>query len=533
MQNIDKCKNDQLFLSDLSTITKGGGIIFGSTMAGKAIFLLYTVFLARFLGPEAVGLYFLGFTIITIVSALANLGLNVGTTRYVAIYNGRNERENIKATVFWGTTAAFSSGVIVAVIIYLLSNYAAQIVFHKPELGPVLQTLSYAIPFETAMKVLLGSTQGLKLLQYTAMIENMMWVITRFILTGLFIPILVSNIRAATWGYVVSSALCSFVTLYCTGRLIYPRSNSVTISGMNRFFVFHIKKCRNLLTQGLNTILMLLKFSIPFVWSSFLGNVSRQMDFLMIGMFASASDTGIYSVAVRLIVLAEFVFQIFIPVFQPFIAEFCDKNENWKLSRLVKTVTRWTVAFSLPIYIALFVFPEFFLYFFGNGFVAASMCLSILAIAHIISSPSTLPNIIIYMSGRSDVTAKNNTLLLIANIILNYFLIKKFGIIGAAISAGICFVGISTVRIVEVLTIIKIHPFSIDLLKPVGAISCSLLLVFAVSKIFTFTSQFHAAFGVSILFFFYICLIIFFKGNPEDYYIIDILKNKALSLLKY
>lgn len=511
----DFLKNRQIsevkYLSDLSKITKGAGIILGGVIGGKGLLLFYTIFLAKVLSPRELGLYFLGITIVGFLAVLSNIGLRIGVTRFVAIYNGKNDPQRMKGTILISVGITLLPSLTMAGIVFLLGDFVSTFIFHKPELGKVIKLLSLSIPFDSLMWIFLAATRGLKFMHYTAYIENLAWIGLRFLFALLFLFGFGMRLEGVLLAYLVSSFFSACLAFYYVNKLIPLVDKKLTP-------IFEVKN--------------LLKFSIPMVFSIFLGNLTRQIDILMLGLFISAAMVGIYSIAVRIIAFAEVVFRIFLPIFNPFVAELHDKKEFSKLSNLLKAITRWNVTISFPIFLCLLFSPGFFLHFFGTEFIQASICLSILTIAHLFSSVSGLPSSIIFMSGRSDITFKNNSAMLLLNVILNYLLIPKYGILGAAIATGISLVLIAFIRIVEVYYLMKIHPFRTDLWKPIIGGLISLVIILFLYKGFLIPGNTFMIILFLIFSLIYCSLIYFFKLSEEDLYIKAIIKKKLGSFIR-
>ena len=510
MLNLEN-NSKQEYLSDLSKITKGAGITFIGMIGGKGLLFLYTIFLAKVLGASDLGLYFLGITIVGFLTVLSNVGLNVGVTRFVAIYHGRNDLHRVKGTVLISATITLLPSLLMVCVIFLLGDLVATSLFHKPELGKVIKLLSLSIPFDSLMWIFLAATRGLKFMQHTVYTENLCWVGLRFLFALLFVLGFKMSLEGAALAYVVSS-------FFSAGLAFHYANNLIPLTDKKVIPVFEVKK--------------LLRFSIPMVFSIFLGNLTRQIDVLMLGLFISAAEVGIYSVVVRIIVLAEVVFGIFMPIFNPFVTDMHEKKEFSKLSSLIKVITRWNVTISFPVFLSLLFFPGFFLHFFGTQFVQASVCLTILVIAHLFSSISGLPSSIIFMSGRSDITFKNNSAMLLINVVLNYLLIPQYGILGAAIATGISLILIAFVRITELYSLIKIHPFTINIWKPIaGGIISIIVITFLQNRLLINNSVYMITLLI-IFFIFYYLLIYFFKLKEEDIYIIRAIKKKAESIFR-
>jgi O-antigen/teichoic acid export membrane protein len=510
--NADQSMDSSDHLADLTKVGKGAGITLLGSLGGRGVMFLLTLFLAKMLGPSDLGVYFLGITIIIFLTVLAPLGADVGVVRFVSIYISKNDTPRTKGIIFAAAALTLSVSFIIIASTWLLGDFVASAVFHEPRLGPTLKLLVLAIPFDSLMKVFLGATRGFKLMQYTAYIESLSWMGSRLILAVLLIWNFGMGLQGAVISYLGSSVLSAGLAFYYVNKL--SRLTDFTIRP-----IFEAKA--------------LLRFSIPMVSSTIIHNLMRQTDIIMIGLFLSATEVGAYSVAIRLIMVAEVFFMAFQPIFRPFVAEFYHTKEIKRLSDLLKVITHWGVAVSFPIFLWLFFFPEFFLSFFGNDFLLAANCLSILALAHIFSSLSSLPNSIIFMSGRSDITLKNNAVLLLANIGLNYLLIPKFGIVGAAMGVGISLILIALIRILEVYHLMRVHPFRINLLKPLAAGTIISVIVFFFHKLLVHDAGMFVT-GTLIIGYLllYGILLYLFKLSREDMYIKDIIRTKLMTVLK-
>jgi len=502
---------DGTYFSDLLKITKGAGINFGGTLSGKALLFFYTIFIAKVLGAKALGVYFLGITIIGLLTILCSLGLDTGVVRFVAIYSGRNDLSRMKGTVLLSSAISILSSVFVACIIFLFSDVISIYIFHKPELGNVIKLLSLSIPFISLKKVFLASTQGLKFMQYTAYTENVFDISLRFLFTLLFLYGLKLRLRGVVLAYVASCMFSAGLAFYYAKKLVPLLDKKIAA-------VFEIRN--------------LLRFAIPMVSSRLIFNLMRNVDVLMLGLFVSAPGVGIYSVIVRITTLALAISGAFLPIFNPFIADLHYKKEFEKLSDLLKTITRWIIMINFPIFLCLIFFPMFFLNIFGKEFIEGSTCLSILAIALLFDSTAALPNCIIFMSGRSDIMLKNSITILITNIILNYLLIPRYGISGAALATSISLVLLAIIRIIEVYYLVKIQPFRIDIWKPLTSGLISLIVILVLHRNFLIKGNAMMIALFSIFFLLYFSLLYFFKLSKEDFYIKRALNNKLTSLIK-
>jgi O-antigen/teichoic acid export membrane protein len=495
--------------TELGSIAKGAGITLLGAVFGRGVFFFYTILLARLLPGDELGFYFLGYAITSFLTILGTLGLDVGNVRFVAIYNTRNEVSSIKKLFLRTVSIVTISAIVIALITALLSDVVATSVFQKPGLALALKLFSFVIVTDSLLKICVSVLQGLKLIRYSVFCDSLVLYVSRLVLTLLFLP----GLGWGLTGVIIAHGLSSII---CFGLAVYFLRSRQLLNAKAKTDQFFIRP--------------IISYSLPMMLSTFIFNVSRQVDILILGIMVTAQEVGFYSAAVRLIVLGEIIFQVFQPIFHPSIAEIMERKEIRKLADLLKTLTRWSVMISLPIFLSLIVFPEFYLQLFGREFVAASSCLSILSIAYLFSPLSNLPNSVIFMSGHSNVTVKNNALSLIIGLILNYLLISRLGIVGAAIASGVTLLIMASIRLLEAHYLIGVHPFSKTLWKPcvAGLISLAFALLFKHSL------HLHSYMHVTILFliglFVYLVLLFKFRFRDEDIYVKDLFKKKIFSL---
>jgi O-antigen/teichoic acid export membrane protein len=77
----------------LQKIAKGTGIIFIGTIIGMLLAFVGRVLLARFFTQAEYGIYSLALVLPSIFVAISTLGLQEGSTRYIAYFRGKKEEK--------------------------------------------------------------------------------------------------------------------------------------------------------------------------------------------------------------------------------------------------------------------------------------------------------------------------------------------------------------------------------------------------------------------------------------------------------
>ena len=88
-------------------------------------------------------------------------------------------------------------------------------------------------------------------------------------------------------------------------------------------------------------------------------------------------------------------------VFSPFVADLHHRGERDKLDALYKNVTRWGLATTIPILLALAILPGTIMRVYGNEFVAGKAALQILIIGLIVPVIVGTVGFILIMVGRT------------------------------------------------------------------------------------------------------------------------------------
>ena len=70
----------------LKTVAKGASIIFFGLVIGRILGMLYSILLARFLGPTDYGLFSIGFSLIAILATLSRFGLGGALVREIPFF---------------------------------------------------------------------------------------------------------------------------------------------------------------------------------------------------------------------------------------------------------------------------------------------------------------------------------------------------------------------------------------------------------------------------------------------------------------
>lgn len=252
--------------------------------------------------------------------------------------------------------------------------------------------------------------------------------------------------------YVVLSSQISFIFLtvtkvlylcFCDNLYIYAVILVFSFfleSAMLYFFYKHVSKNSLLGRKALfdkDYAKTLIRSSFPLVLQNFAIIIYMKVDQIMIGKMLSASDVGIYSIAVTISELVYFIPMATSNAFYPKIANAKKEGADYKeiISRVGQVNTIIMLCFSL---FCLVFMPFFIKLVYGEAYIAAGHIIQIHAWASIFVAVGVSNGCYLIFNGQQKLSLYATTVGAILNIILNFILIPYMGIKGAAVATLIC-----------------------------------------------------------------------------------------------
>ena len=160
-------------------------------------------------------------------------------------------------------------------------------------------------------------------------------------------------------------------------------------------------------------------------------------DTIMLGIFKTSSDVGVYAVVLKIAVIISFTLQAINSILAPKLSHtYNDKNYK-SFNNLIKHSTQLNFVISSITIILIIIFRNFILGIFGEEFMVASNALIILCLGQFFNAFCGPVGIVLQMTGRQKLFQNILLLGFIINIVLNYILITPYGVTGAAIASAV------------------------------------------------------------------------------------------------
>ena len=488
-------------------IGKESSITFVGLLYGNLNRYLYTALLARWVGPEFLGIYSIANSIMLISEVFAKMGLETGIMRFISRLNPELDKEKINLLIGSSLKMVSVFSLSIMIILIISSGTIVDNYFNGQSLlKPVLIIFAIAIPFNALIQISAFATQGFKRLKYKT-------IVTQFLNPTIL--------------------LLSMVFCYCFMSKEYTIMIPILTTGVIGFLfmIIVLKKVsgfknNQILESKINY--ELLKFSYPLMFVTILQTLMHWMDILMLGYFTNPLTVGLYHPAARTAGLLQALLLSFLSIYAPLAAQFHSQGDKVKLSNTYQLVNRWLLIFAIPISAVFILFPEKVLLLFGSQYLESSQVLVLLTIATFTQAILGAAGPTLSMSGHTKLVLFNSIGTFILNFGLNIWLIPIYGILGAAIATLTSLTIIGLIRVTQVYFILKINFLNLKLIKPIlsGLVCYSVLI--AIKPLIIEYSTFITLFIAIITSIFVFGLILFLlKIEDEDK---DILKS--LNFLK-
>jgi len=406
IKKIKSLLNNEIFSKGLiALLFKILGGIFGY------VFLLLVT---RTAGAEIWGVFSLCLALISISSIFSVMGIDISLVKFIATF--KSQLSNIKDLYIRSVKIISISSIFISIMLFFLSDLIANNIFNKSFLAEYFKITScFILPF-SIISVNAQTLRGMKKIMEFALFKHMLRFLFPIICFLLIVNYTDYSVRIAPiFAFLFSIFFLFLLSTIYTNKIVFTRE----------------KVKRKIKTNKL------ISSSIPMMISASIILTMSWADTLMIGIFLPGTDqVGIYNGGLRLAMITSVILESINSIVAPKISESYNNGNLKVFKQVVRYSTKLIFLSTFPVFCLLFFFPEFILSFLGDEFISAKYVLMILLLAKLIDSISGSVGVILQMTGCQKIFQNIVFVALIVNIILNMFLIPKFGIEGAAISSA-------------------------------------------------------------------------------------------------
>jgi O-antigen/teichoic acid export membrane protein len=401
---------------DFSELFKKGGLSFLLRIGGQVMGFLLTLIIAHYFGAKGLGDYVLSIVVLRIFTLFSKLGLDTFSIRFIASFAKQEKWKSIQLFRNKIILVLSISSLIFSLLMYCFAEDIANLVHAKVD--HIRLNAFFVLPMAFFM-LHYQSLRGLKKIAefsfFYRMSQATFSIISIFIITQFFVD---GNVPV--YAYLSSLAIVSllaFIVFFNCYNKIKRISDDEQIQELKYSEI--------------------LKVSIPLMFAQSVQFIMAWTDKLMLGNMMGSEEVGIYFTAFKLSMFASIALMAINSIASPKFAELYGKKDFDGLKNVANQSSKMIFLATLPLVLVFFVFPDFLLGLFGDEFKVGVNAFLFLSFGNLISSLSGSAGNILQMTGKQVIFMNVLFVGAIVNVLLNFFLIPKFGINGAALASMI------------------------------------------------------------------------------------------------
>jgi O-antigen/teichoic acid export membrane protein len=370
-----------------------------------------SIIIARTLGAAQLGEYSYILWLIGILTILINSGLPMAVTKYVSEYMGRDEPAAARKIFTSILKLELTISIIVSLSVLSLSFFFAS----EPERRHLLILASLNIIPIVLSRIYYSAAAGLQRYKILARAS----IITSPIQFLLIVLILFSGYSVI--GLILVNIIGSILNLVILWNLIKKEFNNIPIqpSSLDE----SIKKRIAKYTAGVSGIILI----DAIVW--------QKSEVFFLERFSTAENIAFYSLAFTIGYMAMQIPAVFSSLLIPYFSEIYGKTDTAGLKNGYVNSTRYLAFISFPIGIggAVLSTPLIELAY-GSEYLGSAIPAQIILLFNSFGAVSRASSSILYGTEEQSFILKWGGIIAIFNILLDLFLIPRYGAIGAAIA---------------------------------------------------------------------------------------------------
>jgi O-antigen/teichoic acid export membrane protein len=373
--------------------------------------------IARRFGAHQTGLFFLAFTLLTVLSVLGRFGLDTAVVRLAARLFAEGDVGGVRGVRRTAVLLSLGVSALLAAALYAASGALASSVFKDRGLVPHLRIVAVAIPFLSLAFLNSELLRALRRVELSVFLKQ----ILMYLVANLLLALSLARSTAAATAIFALSVLVGAAAGEALLRLRLRRESRRSAAG-------------SVAPYPLRSLLAL---SSPLLAVALSTLVLQWTDTLLLGVLADARAVGVYNVAMRVAQLLTFVLVSMNTLIAPQFSVLFQAGRLEELADLFRRATVAMLALTSPPLVLLLLFPRQVLGLFGAEFTAGAGVLIVLAIGQFVNAVTGPVGFLLTMTRYERIFAATAAGTAGLDIALNALLIPRHGMLGAAIATSV------------------------------------------------------------------------------------------------
>jgi len=415
---------------------------FGARAVGTALAFLVGVVIARRLGPDGAGVYFLALTLATIASVVGRLGLDQLLVRRVAAAREEADLDRMASIGRDGLVLAALGSIVTALLLYASAPALEAYAFRIDGLARALRLAALGV---APLSIVFASAELLRGLGRTGVSQLVVTALPPACTLGfLCLALLITggSPRAAVAAWSAGAATAGVL-----GALAWRRSAPRAASGGPPLSVAGEVPAR---------LLGLARETLPFLGVAVLALSLPWISTLALAVRGDEAEIGVFAIAYRTATLTSFVLIAVNAAAAPRFAALVARGDKAALARTARLTVLATAGGALPLVLVAWIAPGWVLSLFGAEFGEHGRVLAILATGQLVNVLTGSVGSLLLMSGNERALRGNLVGATLLSLALHVWLVPSRGPEGAAIASAAALAVLNVASVVSVRRLLAI-----------------------------------------------------------------------------
>jgi O-antigen/teichoic acid export membrane protein len=439
-------------MNAINKIVKESGINFTGSALGNTLGYIWLIIMTRALSQEEFGSFTLAQSVINISLIFVLLGTHQSLDRFIPFYNASGKQGKIKALLGLVFKFVIISSLVVGLVLFAGTPFLGTRVFDNPIFTAIFPITILSLPLLALTMLVIFAFGGYKELRYNVYLKQLLEPGLK-IAFALFLVVLGLGIVTWTWLYVAALFITAVISIWVlVSKIIRP------LAQVERVEI---------------NIGEIISYSWPISISSIFVILVGQIDYLVLGLYDSAANIGIYRIYIQVVFLLKLVMSSMARIYKPAISELIPDQKMDEIREIYLRSAKWIVSLTtLGLLIIVLYGNPLTSLFFTDTYAIFPAALSILAFGTFLNSLFGLEGMSLEAFGNTRLILINSLVMLGVNTGMDFWLIPDYGIVGAAIASGCAMFLGGLMGFLEINYLYQMQPFSRDTLKFFVAGSC-------------------------------------------------------------
>jgi O-antigen/teichoic acid export membrane protein len=398
----------------IKEIVHGAGIIFAAKVLAILAGLGTNLLIARYYGTEMVGVVAIINAVLAICMIFSLMGTDVAALRFIPEYLQKYSSASLVALQKKLIIIVVLLSAIMTAVLFLASPFVSSVFLNDPDMQKYIVLAACFILVQSLATLNMETIRGFQSMRIYACMQSMPYVLN-FILLGIMSLFCLKESNPI-YALFVAIFVTSLALLFFALRL--PRKRKTTVQRE------HQPSYRTITTLALPMFLT----SVIFV-------VIYQSDTLMLGALRTEAEVGIYTIALKLAVLSNFILISVNSTAAPKFSQIYHDGDLEELKVVAQGSTRIAFWIIMPILLFSLAFGRQILGLFGEEFTVGYSVLVILLVGQSVNVGAGAVGLFLDMTGHEKVFRNIVVFAGGLNILLNMILIPRYHMNGAAVAS--------------------------------------------------------------------------------------------------